>query len=808
MKLSLDWLSDFVAFNEKDPQKIAEALTLGVAEVEKVEVQGELLEHCCVGKVLTVKKHPNADKLFLCDVETDKGKKRVVCGGTNLREEMFVAFAHCGATVKWHGEEMMELKKTNIRGEESEGMICAAEELDLSAQFPNAEGRNIIDLEGELFFRRAQDDKGVSLQVGQSLKDALGLNDVIFHINNHSITHRADLFSHTGFARECFALGLGTWKGSSETFVPAFSGALLPFKLHIEAQNLVPRYMACGLRIDALGKTPDWMKKRLAATGWRSVNVPIDITNYVLMEMGSPLHSFDADDFRGDIHVRTSKKGERVTTLDGVERELPDGALVISDNEGVFDLLGIMGGLRSSTKDNTQNIYLQSASLDPISIRKAIIATGHRTDGATVYEKGVPPSVVGPGLFRAIELFIELVPGAKIISSLEEHGKIVPAESITLSLSHASSLLGREITKNEATKALTALDFVVSPHSCDSRVPIVGENLEVIPPLNRLGDIRIQEDVIEEIARIIGFKYFEEELPSACITPPPRDQRIHILRDTLKESAFTELVQFSFVGEDLLKKAGYKMSSHHANLQEIQNPLGEDIKFMRPSLLPRLLEFAEENMRLVDDHVKVFEVGHTFSGKDEVNTLTLLIADKRSGGIKNEPFLLAKSITTEFLHTLNARASFAKKKKQEAIEHPGRSMSISVQKKEIGSIFEIHPSICSAFNLPHRAAAVVINLDALLTQAFYERVYGDTFEFPSIEYDTTITLSPDIQVGPLLTKAQGSHEFLREISLIDLYQKGHERKLTLRCTYNAGDRTLTEEEVKPIQERVEATLQG
>src|SRR3990167_5013344 len=338
MKLSLEWLSEFVTFTTTDPEEIARRLTAHVGEVDDVEIQGKYLKDCCVGKVSNLRKHPGADKLNLCNVETDRGVKNIVCGGTNLREGMLVAFAHVGATVK-HGDEKMTLKEAKIRGEKSEGMICAAEELELKDMFPakKEDGeRPVIELKVE----------SGKWKVGMSLKEALGMDDVIFHIDNHAITHRADLFSHIGFARECVAIGLAEWKKEPKMPSFTFPKTALPFALKVENPKLMPRYCACLIAIDGLGVTPDWMKKRLIATGSRPVNLPVDITNFVMMEIGVPLHSFDAGDIKGNVTMRASKKGESIVTLDQVKRALPEGALILEDDGGIFDLLGIMGGDR------------------------------------------------------------------------------------------------------------------------------------------------------------------------------------------------------------------------------------------------------------------------------------------------------------------------------------------------------------------------------------------------------------------------------------------------------------------------------
>jgi phenylalanyl-tRNA synthetase beta chain len=786
MKLSLDWLSDYVEFSEDDPKVIAERLTLCTAEVEEVEEQGALLDHCVVGKVLTLEKHPNADKLSLCTVETDKGKKSVVCGGTNLRNGMLVAFAHTGARVRWHGEDLQEITKAKIRGAESEGMICAPEELDLSRQFPGVHGPTIVDL----------GDSGYT--VGTPLREALGLSDAVFHINNTAITTRPDLFSHIGFARECVALGLGTWKKKPEWALPSFPKEESRIRIHADSPELAPRYLGCMLEVKGLGETPLWMKRRLEATGWRCVNLPVDITNYIAMEIGVPLHSFDADDLKGKVHMRLSKKGEAIVTLDKVKRSLPDGALVLSDDEGIFDLLGIMGGLRSSTKEGTKHIYLHSTSLNPTIIRHGVFATAHRTEAATVYEKGVPPITTRQGFVRALELFLELIPGARVISSLESYGDDGKAPSLSLSSKRATHFLGEETSEKDIARILQSLDFSVAKGS--------GDSLTITPPLHRLGDIHETADILEEIARITGLQdSYSPAIPAASIIPPERDGRISKMRQTLKELGCSELVQFPFVGEKLLKKTGCEMK----HLRTIQNPLGEDMKYMRPSLLPRLLEYASEHLEQTDETLRMFEVGTIFLPQSEETHLTLLIAEKRKSPLRAEPFLLTKSFLREVLRELSSSSTFLRKIHPTKQEHPVRSMDISLGKKSVGELFELHPVIAKQFGFPARVAIGNLHLQALLQEEKREKIHEEESIFPQVTYDVTMSPKEDAEVGALLQKAQKASPLLRSIALIDLYEKGKEgRRLTFRCTYGAPDRTLREEEVKPIHAKVEALLQA
>ncbi|MFH0770879.1 MAG: phenylalanine--tRNA ligase subunit beta [Candidatus Peregrinibacteria bacterium] len=772
MKISLDWLSDFIVFKEHDPLVIADRLTRSVGEVEEVIRQGAHLGGCCVGKILALRKHPNADKLSLCDVQTDQGRKQVVCGGTNLRQGMRVAFAHIGTTVRWHGTETVTLEKVKIRGEESEGMICAASELGLEQRFPLAPGeseRTIIDL--------GDGDR----DVGRPLAAFLGLTDVTFHIDNHAITNRPDLFSHIGIARECVALGLATWKKTKAAKEPVFPKNPLPFEIVLEQKKLVPRYAACTIRIGSLGETPEWMKRRLEATGFRSINLPIDITNYVMMECGTPFHCFDADDLKGNLRVRSAEAGEKITTLDGVERILPAGSPVISDDCGIFDLLGVMGGLRSSTKETSRHFLLHSAVVDPVAIRTAIIGTGHRTDAATIFEKGVPPVMTTIGFLRALHLFLTLVPGAQITSKLKTWGTDGTPKSVPFSARDVEKLLGVKIPPARAKRILTDLGFTVSKTA-------------VKVPLWRLKDINGPNDLVEEVGRIIGYDSIAPVLPTASIHPPERDHRTHQLRDMLREEGFFEILPLSLVGPTLLKKC--HLDPHSAPM--IENPLGEEYSLMQPSVLPSMLEHAGRNMLNIDTALATFTISHVFSHEREHTELGILIAERSDAGLKEEPFLRLKSSLSHALDTLGYEVLFQPSANFHPCAHHGRSADIMIGDTAIGTLFELHPSMRETFDLPHRAAVCLVDFSAVLALVPAKKKAEELPQFPSVTYDVTLPFAHRESAAALIAKMRTSADILESVSVQDLFRakEGDAYNLTLRCVYRAKDRTLTEEEAK------------
>ena len=783
MKISLDLLGDYIEFTETDPQKIADAVTAHTAEVDEVEVQGQLLEQCCVGKVLSVSKHPNADKLKLCEVLTDKGAKNVVCGGANLREGMRVAFAHIGARVKWHGEDMMTLEPVKIRGEQSEGMICAAEELGIESLFPECTGHDIVDM--------GDGDE----DVGKPLKDVLGLRDVILHVDNHAITHRADLFSHVGFAFECVAMGIAKWKQMPDFKAPEFPTDPLPFKFRVTAKDAITRYCSCLLSIDSLGETPEFIKRRLNAVGIRSISLPIDITNYVMIEMGVPMHSFDADDIKGDFVARLAKQGEPLQTLDEQEWELPEGALVFTDDEGNFDLVGIMGGLRSSTKDSTRRIYLHALSLDPVRIRNAMIATGHRTDAGTIYEKGVPHIATELGFYRALDLFLQYVPGAKMISAPEVSGNNGEAKPIKVTLEYLRSMLGADVTAKEVERILTDLAFSVEGD---------GDALQVTPPLHRLGDISGKHDILEEVGRIYGYNTIEAAMPDASIEPPKRDTRTNELRDSLQASRYVELTPLSLVGPDLLSKTNIDPEK----CTVIHNAIGKETSLMTPSTVPALLEHAQHNMLNVEEVLRTFFVSTVFSqNADGHKELGMLVAVRTEPQLLQDPFLIAKQDVETALQAAGYDMSIDICKHPPEYAHAGRSATVLVNGKEVGTVSDVHPDVRKKFDLPSRAAVVTLSLSQVLSQPAQTTVFTDLPQHPAISYDMTVDMSHDKSTGKLLNSLRSSSKLLESVSVVDLYGKDSgDYKLTIRCTYRSSEKTLTEQEVKQEFAKVEKLL--
>lgn len=786
MKLSLKLLQDYIDLGDTSPEELVEHITEKVAEVDELEVLGTYLGGVVVGKVTELKQHPDADRLRVCQVLTDKGAKPIVCGGSNLYDGMYVAFAHVGATVLWGGKEEATLEPVKLRGQPSEGMICAAEEIQLEELYHMEGERPVIDL-GKL----------TDEDIGTPLQEFLGLNDSVIHIDNHAITHRSDLFSHIGFARELVAMGIAKWAKEPEFKAPNVMGAESLPVLKVEDDATMPRYMSCVLEIDDIGETPMWMKERLRSCGWRSINLPVDITNFVLLETGLPLHSFDLDDIKGAITMRSAKKGETIVTLDETERKLTEGALILEDEAGIFDLLGIMGGLRSSTTAKTRRIYLHGASLDPVKIRTAMMQMGHRTDAGTVYEKGVQPYTVEQGIYRTIQLMLELIPGAKLVTALEDMGATEAMPTVEVHVPSMLKVLGFTIEHDRIVQILTDL-------GC--QVATAGETLSVTPPLWRR-DLVGAHDITEEVARMYGYNSIEPVVPMASIEPPHRDFRMQAVRQSLQRQGYLELLPLSLVGPKLIDACGFDSSK----AVTIADPLGEELSMMQPSLLCSMLRHATEVDTTKDHTGKTFTIGHVFPAPEsEFNQLCILQRSTKQKLLINEPLLQLLSevytMSTEANVPLHVRTSDAKA----AYMHPGRSATVELPDgTSVGQLFEVHPNVLANLKLEGRFACLLLNVDVLLQAEQVPSIAGKLHQFPAISYDYTFNWSLQNELAPLLLKAKEQSSLLESVELIDMYSKtmpATEANVTVRFTYRSTEGTLKEAELEPEHTKVLATF--
>jgi len=790
MKISLNWLRDFVDFKEKNAHKLKDIITTNMAEVETMETIGGHLDKVIVGKIEQILPHPNADKLRIAMVSNGHHVLKVVCGGSNLKEGMKVALAELGAVVRWHGTEVVKMEKAKIRGEESFGMICAAEEIGLSEMFPKKEEKEIVDL------------SHIDAPIGTPLAKALGLEDTVLDIDNHAITHRADLFSHRGFAREFVAAGLAKWKkfriSNFEFRISNHSPA--PIEIKIQEPELCANYLGVYITGIEVKESPDWLKKRLSACGVRPLANIIDITNYVMLELGMPIHAFDLDQMKGKKWtMRRSRAGEKVVTLDQKEIELVDDVTVLDDGSEIFDLCGIMGGFNSGINIKTHRIWLHAPVYNPTLIRRAMRNLAQITEAGIIYEKGVDSELAYDGLKRASELILELCPNARIASKTIEIRPKKPLKRIlTLSIKNLERLIGTLVPTKDIKRILEDLGFKTAK---------IKGGFKVTVPSWRLGDIEWEADIIEEVARVHGYDKIPAVLPQKEIRPISINHRRILereIKDKLVSLGFNELYTFAFVGPELLAKC--EMKPDHESI-EIENPISSDMSLMRQSLLPRILEAIANNLRY-KKHFRAFELNRTFHKKGD-NTdekYALVIASVGEG------FRELQGVMENLGYILKPHAASSLKPWQ----HPGRCAELMARGQKSGIIYELHPQVERKFDLKTKVMIAEIDLDFDKTIEMRESpklAYHEIPKFPSIQLDVSIMI-PRKNAAEHYTNAiaKTEHELIKDIQIIDEYEgdkieKG-QRSLTYSITYRSDKETLTDAQVTAIHQKVLENLKS
>jgi phenylalanyl-tRNA synthetase beta chain len=784
MKISLNWLRDFIDLKEKDAKKIKEIITANSAEIETMESMGELLKHIVLAKVEKLEQHPDADKLKLATVNDGKSKITVVCGGSNLKEDMQIAFASEGTTVQLGGKggEMVKLKKVKIRGVESRGMICASTEIGLGEMFPITQEKEIVDL------------SHIDAPLGTSLDKALGLDDTVIDIDNHAITNRWDLFSHTGFAREFVANGLGKWKKREEFKIPKNDNPP-PIEYVAKDPETGTRYSAVYITNVTVKASPQWLQKRLSAAGVRPISNLVDITNYVMKEMGTPLHAFDMDQIKGRTWTeRLSKKGETVVTLDQQRHELDEGVIVFEDGEEIFDLCGIMGGYNSGINAKTNKIWLHAPVYNHKRVRIASRKLGHISDASIVFEKGIDEAASIKGLARAVELILECCPEAQVASRVLDVKRFKEEKRVlTLRQSQIERLVGVNIPQKEVSRILTDLGFEVETKK---------DTYHVTVPSWRLKDVAIEADLIEEVARIYGYDNIPTTAPQTENTPPamnPHRTYERQLKNQLVGLGFDEIYTFAFLGPELLGKCGMAAD---AKTIELTNPISTDMSLMRQSLLPRTLETVEANLRY-HSNFRLFELTHIY---------------ERAAAVAHQaPALICTTVGEDFrdLQGVIEHLGFHIQPvtgKTDSRAHPGRNANIVTRGKNVGFLYEVHPKILKKIDIKARVVVAEVKVQAIHDMNIeHHKKYQVLPTYPSIVLDVSIAI-PRKDMAEKYNKAIGKTDktLITSVDLVDEYTgekiDANQRALTYSITYRAEDRTLTDAEVDGIHKKVIESL--
>ena len=791
MKVSLKWLKEYVDIILTTAD-IANRLTMAGSEVKGVQVIGGSWQNIVVGQVVAINSHPNADRLNLATVGLGTEQQTVVTGAPNLKVSDKVAFAYVGAQlIDGHSGQPFRLKSAKIRGVVSNGMVCSEKELGLSDSH-----EEIIVLP-------------IEAPVGAPLIDYLG--DVIFDLD---ITpNRPDCLSIIGIAREISALTGESLHLPEVSYEETASPIDQQISIEIVAPDLCPRYCASLITGIKIAESPKWMQQRLLACGMRPINNIVDITNYVMLEYGQPLHAFDYQRIRGKrIIVRRATDGEAMVALDGIERVLSGNMLVIADEEGAVAIAGVMGGANSEVSEETTSILLESANFNPASIHYTGRTLGLLSEACMRFERGIRSELTLPAIERATKLIIQLTGGeaAKGLADIYP-GKIEP-EPILLPTSQLNSLLGVEFNIDQIISMLTSLGFDCKMKESD---------VWVTAPYWR-SDIHKAVDLIEEVARTTGY----DKVPATMLSQPlPRQNPEPIIRLKKKVSrsligyGFQEVITYSLTSLDMLNRLLSEPHPLEPMPLRVANPMTVDQEYLRPNLRANLLGALCTNRRHEDSGIRLFELGRVYLPRqkdlpEEAEMLCGILSGPRlekSWQDRDESlgFYDAKGIMEGLLDQLSVELSF-----EEGLDeslHPNKQAALVMAGNRLGVIGELHPKVAQAFEICEPVCLFEIDLTALLPFTIGKKMFQPLPRFPTIVRDLALV----VDIGITHQKVQNiikSLPLVNQVSIFDVYSGEQvppdKKSLAYRVTFQSPTHTLTDEEVNRVQQQILDKLSG
>lgn len=806
MKLSLNWLSDYIELSDVDLTELCNRITLSTCEIEEVVPAFPGIDTIVAARIESTRKHPEADRLQICSIKAGKFSGEIVCGAPNARPGIVVPFAGLGSKIPGKDGAGMVIARAKIRGIESEGMLCAASELGLEKIFP---GDGLLELE----------DSAVS--PGQKLTHLIA-QDTILTIDNKSITNRPDLWCHFGFARELSAILRRKLKKDPLQVKTKFKSITASKKIHIEKDAALAYFGAVCDHVE-VRETPLWMRVRLAAVGQKSINNIVDASNYAMLELGQPNHVFDVTALQADTVTVAPAKSHNVKTfktLDGTERDVPDEAVVIFDGAGKsarpVALGGIMGGEDSAIRPVTKQIFIESATFPREAIRRTLKKVDLRTDSAMRFEKGQDPSKAAPAIARIAELLKETCPG--IALGRVNGAAVKPVHSrIQLTLDFLRERLGFEITKKEVEQTLTWLGFEVKADEAGKKFTIKA------PTWRSQYDITIPEDIVEELGRVHGYDHIAPRPAPVFVLGRTLDfARLldRSLRDFLTARGYTESMNYSFCLKEDNEVFG------HAGIG-IRNPVS-GLTHLRVSLVPGLLRQAALNQHRYAD-VNLFEASRVYAPKLHADSsskefmhaagpareekrfaVARLLAEKLSTEEQEDAFVAFRE-TVHSLLSISARA-IAFKPGSSSLFHPGANLSVTVDQKVIGQIGIVHPSLQEKYDLKRPVLLCDFSFDAV-SEAKMLRTYSPPSSFPDSLFDLTVVIDESISTSkPRDTILGLGEKEIQSVEFLSVYRgdpiPAGKKAASFRVRLRKQDGTLSEAEWKPIHERSMIALEN
>ncbi|WP_026671564.1 phenylalanine--tRNA ligase subunit beta [Alkalihalobacterium bogoriense] len=799
MLVSYRWLQEYIDLTNITPQEIAERLTRGGVEVDIIHKLNKGISGVVIGHVLDCKQHPNADKLNVCQVDIGEEEHvQIVCGARNVGSGQKVAVAKVGAVLP----DNFKIKKAKLRGEVSQGMICSLQELGI-------EGKLVQKEYSEGIFVFPND-----VTVGEDALSQLNLYDEVLELD--LTPNRADCLSMIGVAYEVAALLDRDVTFKDPQYTPSTEKAADYIKVQVEAKEDNPYYGAKIIKGVKIGPSPLWLQNRLVASGIRPISNVVDVTNFVLLEYGQPLHAFDYDRLGSkEILVRRANKNEQIVTLDDEQRTLSPDHLVITNGEDPVAVAGVMGGAFSEVQSDTTTILLEAAYFKNTTVRKGSKDLGIRSEASVRYEKGVDPQRVEKAAERACELIVQVAGGEVLDGIVEVNHLQIQETEIDISVDQINERLGTAITSEEVAAILERLRFSYTQK----------DKQFIVTAPTRRQDISIQEDLMEEVARIYGYDYIPTTLPKGLTTPgtlSDYQKKRRIVRRFLESCGLNQTITYSLTSPSKAKGLDGEMSD--VTPVQLAMPMSEDRSTMRTTLLPHLLDVITYNKNRKVEDVFLYEVGSIFLSDENVVTKQPVEQEMVAaaftglwhnhswqGEKKAVDFFVVKGVVEGLCKELGIAPYISFSKGEQAGLHPGRTAFVYLNEKPVGVIGQLHPQMQKSLDLSP-TYVFQLHLEALLTYETKELRYTTIPRYPSMTRDIALVVDESLEadkVRQVIEKTGTS--LLDHVRLFDLYQGEHleegKKSLAFSLTYLDPERTLTEEEVTTVHQNVLTALE-
>lgn len=792
MKFTYNWLKKYVDLT-MPADELADRLTMAGLEVEAVENIFHDLDKVKVAEILTVNKHPNADRLTLCEVRIGEDVSQVVCGAPNAREGLFTAIALPGAELPGG----MKIKKGKIRGEVSEGMLCSERDLGISEDHGG-----IMELDW-------------LTESGLDLADAMDLKDTVIEVD--LTPNRPDCTSVIGVAREAAAFSGAVLKTplDGKSF-PEMGRTHDAFAVDVHDKDC-PRYTARLVKNVTIAPSPWWLRKHLLSIGLRPINNVVDITNYVMMEYGQPLHAFDFKLLAGGkIVVRKATDGERMNTLDGMERTLDSDMLMICDGKKPVAVAGVMGGENSEVNENTTEVLLESACFDPVSIRRTARKLNLGTDSSYRFERGVDPKLAPKALERAVELLVDLAGGEAVAGGIDHNEGVKEPITLNLRVSKTNDLLGYEFSAEELGSMLSSIELGVEKLDADT--------LAVTPPTFRI-DLEREVDLIEEVARLKGYNEFPQTLPIVPMSTAKQDADRLLRKDIsriMTSSGFNEAINYSFISPKHFDMLGLAEDDPMRKTVALMNPLGEDQSVMRTTLLPGLLENVRHNINRQCPDIRLFEIGKVFYPRDELSLpeesqhLTAVVSGRRSPGTielhfgsEKADILDLKGVVSQLVSELGLENIDFELAPQDVRPYSEKQSVFRLVSGLgiLGECGKVRANTLKEFGIKQSVYYLDFQIGLLLEQQKIRKNFTPLPKYPSVKWDIAVLVPDTVGAGGIVDAVNRTEEPLIECAeLFDVYRgepiKEGYKSVAITVTYRSHEQTLDDETVGKVHKKI------